>query len=213
MPKSRDRDDRVPVGGADDGIDDNLPGFAFAQRMVTAWSNALTAMGETFNQSWSDIQQGRYDFSSYMKTLTSTYAASFDAVMEFWKGPTFRSAPQWLHFRFDKSQGREGSPDVLTGTARLDKKWGRDVNLETVPFERLGQAAKAAKVPQDAKEAAKDLWSECVWLDDLRRDAVDVSLNVGAVRSLGAGQYLGFVLASGTTAEPPLVIVMVQVVE
>jgi hypothetical protein len=211
MPKSRDRDDRVPVGGADDGIDDNLPGFAFAQRMVTAWSNALTAMGETFNQSWSDIQQGRYDFSGYMKTLTSTYAASFDALMEFWKGPTFRASPQWLHFRFKKSQGREGSPDVLTGTVRLDKKWGRDVNLETVPFERLGEApAKAGKA---ANKDATDLWSECGWLDDLRRDAVDVSLNVSAVRSLAAGQYLGFVLASGTTAEPPLVIVVLQVVD
>jgi hypothetical protein len=197
--------------------------------MVTAWSNALTAMGETFNQSWSDIQQGRYDFSAYMKTVTSTYAASFDALMEFWKGPTFSSSPQWLHFRFDKSQGRDGTPDVLTGTVRLDKKWGRDVNLETVPFERLGQpipkattkAAQAAtkEVSKDAtKETTKettdatDLWSECVWLDDLRRDSVDVTLNVSAVRSLPAGQYLGFVLASGTTAEPPLVIVMLQVV-
>ena len=212
MAKKGDQQDRVPLGGADDGVDDNLPGFAFAQRMVSAWSNALTAMGETFNQSWSDIQQGRYDFSSFMKTVSSTYASSWDALLEFWKGPSFRTAPQWLHFRFLKSQGDGGSPDVLTGTAPLDKKWSRDVNLETVEFERMGQAAPGAR-RAEARTDAKSLWSECVWLDDLRRDVVDISLNVTAVRALPAGQYLGLVLASGTTAEPPLVIVMLQVVD
>lgn len=207
MPKKRVPDDRLPEGGADDGVDDNLPGFAYAQRVISAWNNALTTMGETFNQSWSDIQQGRFDFGSWMKTVTSTYSASFEVLVEMWKGPTFRPAPQWLHFRFVKSQGQAGSPDVLTGIAPLDKKWSRDVNLETVPFERMGRAGGRTEGELPA------VWSHCDWLDDLRRDAIEVSLDVAAVRTLAPGQYLGFVLASGTTAEPPLVIAMLQVVK
>lgn len=209
MAKKKELADRLPEGGADDGVDDNLPGFAYAQRVISAWNNALTAMGETFNQSWSDIQQGRFDFSSWMRTLSSTYSASFDAMMEVWKGPGFRSTPQWLHFRFMKSQGRAGSPDVLTGTVPLDKKWSRDVNLETVPFERMGRGGGPAK--SDGDVDVPPLWSQCDWVDDLRRDAIEVTLDVAAVRTLPPGQYLGFVLASGTTAEPPLVIVMLQV--
>lgn len=208
MPKKKELDDRLPEGGADDGVDDNLPGFAYAQRVISAWNNALTAMGETFNQSWSDIQQGRFTFGSWMKTLSSTYSASFDAMTELWKGPTFRTTPQWLHFRFVKSLGPGGSPDVLTGTVPLDKKWSRDINLETVPFERMGRAGTA-----DDGADVPSLWSQCEWVDDLRRDAVEVTLDVTAVRRLAPGQYLGFVLASGTTAEPPLVIVMLQVVK
>jgi hypothetical protein len=211
MPKKREPDDRLPEGGADDGVDDNLPGFAYAQRVISAWNNALTAMGETFNQSWSDIQQGRFDFGTWMKTVSSTYSASFDVMMEFWKGPNFRTAPQWLHFRFVKSHGRAGSPDVLTGTASLDRKWSRDVNLETVPFERMGRAA--GQPTETADKDVPSLWSQCDWADDLRRDAIQVTLDVAAVRQLPPGQYLGFVLASGTTAEPPLVIVMIQVMK
>ena len=211
MPKKKAHDDRLPEGGADDGVDDNLPGFAYAQRVISAWNNALTAMGETFNQSWSDIQQGRFDFGSWMKTVSSTYSASFDAMMEVWKGPNFRSTPQWLHFRFVKGQGRGGSPDVLTGIAALDKKWGRDVTLETVPFERMGRTADQPGSQADGE--VPPLWSQCDWVDDLRRDALEVSLDVAAVRTLAPGQYLGFVLTSGTTAEPPLVIAMLQVLK
>jgi hypothetical protein len=227
MPKRKQPDDVLPEGGAAEGVDDNLPGFGYAQRVITAWTNALTAMGETFNQSWSDIQQGRYDFGSFMKASTSVWGTSFDVLAEVWKGPNLRTGPQWLHFQFQKKPAPSGSPDVLTGTARLDRKWGRDVNLQTVEFERLGQpvpAATASDANAKGKAGAKTgaqpdgvsagrVWTSCTWSDDLRRDAVDVTLNVATVRELPPGQYLGFVLASGTTAEPPLVIVMLQVVE
>lgn len=217
MSNPRRTDDRIPAGGADDGIDDNLPGFAYAQRVVTAWSNALTAMGEGFNQGWSDIQQGNYGFRALMKTWASTWSASFDVLMELWKGPNFRTTPQWLHFRLVKngpSSGKTGkaapptiTPDVLEGTIPLDKKWGRDVDLETMPFERLGGGGTAAA----PSAALSELWSTCAWTDDLRRDSLDIALDVKVAATLAAGQYLGVVLASGTTGEPPLAVVMLQV--
>lgn len=217
MSKTRKTDDRIPAGGADDGIDDNLPGFAYAQRVVTAWSNALTAMGEGFNQGWSDIQQGNYGFRALMKTWASTWTASFDVLLELWKGPNFRTAPQWLHFRLVKSGQPSGArgktaapavtPDVLEGTLPLDKKWGRDVELETMAFERLGAAGPAAA----SATALSELWSTCAWTDDLRRDSLDIALDVKVAATLAPGQYLGIVLASGTTGEPPLAVVMLQV--
>src|SRR6185503_12552551 len=100
------------------------------------------------------------------------------------KGPNLRRGPQWLHFQFHKKPAPSGSPDVLTGTARLDKKWGRDVNLQTVEFERLGQPApagaaaetkaKAKEVPGTKAAATPEsvsggrVWTSCAWSDDLR---------------------------------------------
>lgn len=212
MAKNR-TDDRIPAGGADDGIDDNLPGFAYAQRVVTAWTNALTAMGEGFNQGWSEIQQGRYGFGALMRTWASTWSASVDVLQELWKGPNFRTAPQWVHFRVTKASAkRKVTPDVLESTLPLDKKWGRDVELETMPFERLGTPAKASTSAASSKALA-ELWSACGWTDDLRRDSLNVALNVKAAAELDSGQYLGVVLAAGTTGEPPLAVVLLHVSE
>jgi hypothetical protein len=107
-----------------------------------------------------------------------------------------------MQYKKAKPGKTSASPDALSGVAMLDRKCGQDVELETTDFERLGvQPGKG--LPH---------FKSCDWTDDLRRDAVRVQLDETSVEALAEGHYIGFVLAQGVTAEPPLVIVMLRVI-
>jgi hypothetical protein len=195
MPKKVDAAQMKEAIGSG-GPGRNFPGFGYSQRVVTAWGNALTGIAENYNDSWNQIIQGTYGCGSWMRTVATTYETLFDAAAEVLKGPSFRSRPEWLHFSVSAN-----IPNSLSGVLSLDHALGPHVRLVCTPFERLGQGK--------GKDA--DLWKHVDWTDAQRRDSITVVLDQDVVATLGAGHYLGFVLANGVTGEPPLGIVMLQV--
>lgn len=178
----------------------NLPGFAYAQRVTAAWSSAALAMTETYNRSWNEIKAGTYDLGCLMKTWATVYETCSDVAVEAMKGPSSGSGPEWLHFEFNRSNNTN-TPETLQNVASLDRKYGQDVVPQATTFERLGAPA--------TEDLA--LFQRASWNDNLRRDAIRIELDVDKVKYLSPGHYIGFVLAQGVTAKPPLVIVMLRV--
>jgi hypothetical protein len=183
------------VGGAASG--GNFPGFDYAQRVVLAWGGALTALGESYNQAWSDIKQGDYGLKKYIGNLANAYEVSFGVALEVLKGPNFKSRPEWLQIEYNKTTD---NPNTLSGIAKLDKNYNQSVVLVDTDYERLSGSSKAV---------GKICTSS--WAIKSRFDTIRLDLDRTRVRALLNGYYIGFVIAQGITAEPPLAIVMLRV--
>jgi hypothetical protein len=175
----------------------NVPGFEYAQRVILAWSNALSALGERYNQSWSDIKQGKYGLKECIMNLASAYEISFDAALEVLKGPNFKGHPGWLQIEYNKTTDE---PNSLAGIAKLDKSYDQSTVLVDTDHERLGASGGATGALCTSSWAIKG-----------RFDTIRLDLDKNKVKKLTNGHYIGFVIAQGITAEPPLVIVMLRV--
>jgi hypothetical protein len=178
-----------------EGGDDNFPGFEYIQRVTNAAVRALTSHGEELNKAWPEIRRGRYGPGAAMQAwarLTESYAGIFTESL---RGPGQNMRPAWLVIQYSITK-----PPAPSVSVRIDGFLEKDAVLEYSKFEGLGSATSAKNIYDRPPEAA-----------GIR---VKFRLNHGAVGTLSPGtDHVGFIFRKGMGNAPPLVIVVLRVLQ
>jgi hypothetical protein len=177
---------------------ENFPGYSYLQRVSTAFTNAMAAMTENYNENWGRMKAGSFTFGDYMKSLAIACDTYYDVGAEAFKGPSAADRVEWVHFTWDQ---KKGTPDTLkTPPVDLGRKCSLDAELDWTPMANFGGGSNL------------DLIQSCEWTDALRRDQVEIVMDVNKIKAQAQpGHYIGFVLERGNTGVPPLVAVMLHV--
>ena len=88
-------EDQSDVSGAMPGTD-NIPGFAYLERVAAAAGRAVTANTRVVNDAWRDITQRKYDAAAAMHTWARLVSNSYGVVTELLRPPGAVPTPAWL---------------------------------------------------------------------------------------------------------------------
>ena len=58
----------------------SIPGWEYYQRLSQAWSSALLAQAEAYNEAWPKIREGNYELKDAIKTCANVIERYYDAV-------------------------------------------------------------------------------------------------------------------------------------
>jgi hypothetical protein len=174
------------------------PGYDYAYRLVDAWQKALGAQGAIATDTWNQMKAGSFNLSSGMKAFAQSLDSYYGVVLEAWRGPEYVREPVWVHFDYSI---KDKKPSALESTVTLCRPEAANTTLDPTDFASMTGGA----VP-------KDFRPDCSF-PDAGHATVLVTLDVASVAKASPGQYMSFVLAANRGGEPPLVIVLLRVVE
>jgi hypothetical protein len=150
-----------------------FPGYKFGRSLFTAWMSALEEQANLWNDNWSKLVAGDYEFKDLYQALARSVQASIDSAEQIRLQLMSGGAPPWLTLIWGS-----GAPVRVRLTQMIDGTHVLSLNLY-----RLGGGAK----PLEASAQPAGAYAATVTLvpDD---DVED-------------GQYVGF-LVSDKCAEP-----------
>jgi hypothetical protein len=183
-------DDTVREGGAAGGVD-NVPGFAYLQRVATAMYRTLISQAEEMNEAWPNIRRGHFDFGTAVRLWANMVEGTYGVITEVLQGPTALPRPAWLVIPYSKSTPRKNYSVALEGAAEPDS------DLDRTPFVGL-----QAQPPADLYAGAP------------RRvgTRVEFELRDDVIQKLGNDtDYISLILRKAQGAATPLVVVVLRV--
>ena len=189
--------------GTDAAEDDrnNVPGFAYLQRVNTMAMRALGAQTEAMNHAWADMRLGRMDYNGAMRAYTRLTDNWVEVFMEIARGPGFVSRPSWLIFPWFTPTGGKTSdknPDTMLVRVTIDTPVD-DMLLEYTNFERFG-----------GNETTKSLYAKNR-PPSVSGTRVEIEFDRKQLDDLKVGDYVSFLFPGGRGGQAPVAIVVVRV--
>jgi hypothetical protein len=192
MAQAEDR--KVTGSAAGDGGDDNVPGFEYVQRVSTAAFRALSAHGEAMNAAWCQIRRGEFGFAEAARSWSKIVENYFTVVTEAARGPSQLARPAWQVIPYSKKDPR------LNFSVPTEYVLERGAALAYTRFASLTGDGVGGDIYEDTPKAVGS--------------RVEFRLNRKVMDGLpDNADYIGFIIRKGMGTAPPLVIVMIRVLE
>jgi hypothetical protein len=183
-------EDQSDVSGAMPGTD-NIPGFAYLERVAAAAGRAVNANTRVVNDAWRDIAERKYNAGAAMHAWARIVSNSYGVVTEILRPPGAVPTPAWLVIPYS-AKGANRFHGV-----RVDSVLEGE-HLEATRFEPISGGTVVDKLVVDSPQ--------------VEGTRIEFELDEKAVKNLEVGKsYLGFIVRQGAGAAPPLVVVAVQV--
>jgi hypothetical protein len=134
-----------------------FPGYKFGRSIFTAWMSALEEQANIWNDSWSQLISGNYDFKDFYQALGRSMQASVESAEQIRLQLMSGSTPPWQTLIWGS-----GAPVRVRLTQMIDGTHQLTLNLYKLgggarPIEASAQpagayAATVTLVPSDAAE-------------------------------------------------------------